>query len=605
MDAKTETFQPTSLHDPSQADAMPGERPYRPHISRPPLPTLSLINVVMEGDYQFEQEVPIGIGHLASFLRAHDFPVLLHQCFASQGEEQIHLASQLAADVYGFQLNMVNYLNVRDVASRIKARRPEAMVILGGPFLSSLAEQILAAEPLFDCMVYGEGEHTLLEIMQRLALGQREMAPVAGVVWRHADGHIVRNPPRPLIADLDSLPFPARDSLETAARDPNDGGVLGSVRMLTSRGCIAQCTFCSVNFYTRLQKGKVWRGRSPKNVVDELEVLTQKYRARIFNFSDSSFEDPGRKGKQRTREICEDIIRRRLPVSIKVYMRGDSLLEPGDEDLLRLWKRAGVDVVIVGLEAGSEQELAYYGKRATIAQNVATMHMLKRIDLFYVIIGFIMFGPNSTIASLRQNIAFMRELEWTDNPNQVSCTLMLIRDSALYHSLKEEDRLIEAENPWELPRYRFLDPGAERVARHWDGLFGRYPNTLELNHNQVNFENLITRINNPMNAHIKEAVGDRFEALKGEYLALKREFGVTQHDYFVHVLDLVEDGCTDALLKQTGEQFFGDVYASYLARYRRLFESALTLIEGTKLGMSGILFLNFYSHAINKGITRV
>ncbi|MBF0137149.1 MAG: B12-binding domain-containing radical SAM protein [Magnetococcus sp. DMHC-1] len=566
---------------------------------------LSLINVVMDGDFQFEQEVPLGLGHLASFLRAHGFSVVLHQCFASQGEEQIDQASQVVADIYGFQLNMVNYLNVREVAARIKAKRPHALIVLGGPFLSSLAEQILARESLFDCMVYGEGEHTLLEIAQQVAADTLDLATIAGVVWRNAAGEVRRNPPRPLIADLDTLPFPARDSLENVPRDPHDGGIHGSVRMITSRGCIAQCTFCSVNFYTRLQKGKVWRGRSPKNVVDELEQLTQKYGARIFNFSDSSFEDPGRKGKQRTRDMCEEIIRRRLPVSIKVYMRGDSMLEPGDDDLLRLWKRAGVDVVIVGLEAGSAQELAYYGKRATIAQNVETMRLLKDIGLFYIIIGFIMFGPNSTMASLRQNIAFLRDLEWTDNPNQISSTLMLIRDSALYQSLQEEDRLIESAHPWELPRYRFLDPAAERAARHWDGLFGRYPLTLELNHNQMNFENLITRIDNPMNAAIKQAVGGVFNDLRGRYLELKKEFATIQHDYFVHVLDLVEEGCDDKFLQKTGDDYFIGTYGAYLTRYRHLFESAARHIEGTGLGMSGILFLNFYSHSINKGIARV
>ncbi|MBF0425910.1 MAG: hypothetical protein HQL66_08840, partial [Magnetococcales bacterium] len=140
---------------------------------------------------------------------------------------------------------------------------------------------------------------------------------------------------------------------------------------------------------------------------------------------------------------------------------------------------------------------------------------------------------------------------------------------------------------------------------HWDGLFGRYPLTLELNHNQVNFENLITRLENPMNAAIKQAVGEGFAELKGRYLELKREFSAVQHDYFVHVLDLVEEGCSDERLHQAGEGYFGGTYATYLARYRHLFDTALGQIAQTKLGMSGVLFLNFYSHAINTGMARV
>ncbi|MBF0426615.1 MAG: cobalamin B12-binding domain-containing protein, partial [Magnetococcales bacterium] len=162
MDAKTPTFSSSSGTDVPTAPLLPGTRPYWPHPAHLPLPTLGLINVVMEGDYQFEQEVPLGIGHLASFLRASGFPVFIHQCFASQGETAIQAAGQVVADVYGFQLNIVNYLQVRAVCAEIRATRPDALLVLGGPFLSSLAEKILESEPIFDCMVYGEGEHTLL-----------------------------------------------------------------------------------------------------------------------------------------------------------------------------------------------------------------------------------------------------------------------------------------------------------------------------------------------------------------------------------------------------------------------------------------------------------
>ncbi|MBF0624173.1 MAG: B12-binding domain-containing radical SAM protein [Magnetococcales bacterium] len=569
------------------------------------LPALTLINVVLDGDYQFEQEVPLGLGHLAAYLRRHGFPVTLHQCFASRGEEALDAAMAVEGDLYGFQLNMVNYVGVRTVAAGLKARRPEARILLGGPFLSSLAETIIEHEPLFDAMVYGEGELTLLEIMEQLTDDTLDYATIAGVVWRNAAGRAVRNPPRPLIPDLDSLPFPARDNLEEATRDERDGNLLGSVRVVTSRGCVANCTFCSVNFYTRLQKGKIWRGRSPTHVVDELEELTTRYRARLFNFADSSFEDPGPKGKRRTREICNQIIQRRLPLSIKVYMRGDSMLEPGDEDLLRLWKQAGVDVIIVGVEAGSGQELQYYGKKATIAQNMATLERLKKLDLFYVIIGFIMFGPNSTMESIRANMAFLARLGWLDNPEQIFSVLMLIRDSALYRDLAAEGRIIQPQNPWELPKYTFLDPRAERAARHWDALFGRYPNALQLNHNQINFENLMTRIDNPMNAAIKAAVGDDFGALRDLYLDLKKEFGQVQHDYVIRVLDLIDTDAPDNVLKKTSQDFFVGTYGRYLPRYRHLFDSAVARMAATGLGLSGILFKNFYSHSINEGLERV
>ena len=82
-------------------------------------PVLSLINVVMEGDYQFEQEIPLGIGAIAAFLRQRGFPVSIQQCLPAKGETELEMAARVEADVYGFQLNMVNFLHVRTIASRI------------------------------------------------------------------------------------------------------------------------------------------------------------------------------------------------------------------------------------------------------------------------------------------------------------------------------------------------------------------------------------------------------------------------------------------------------------------------------------------------------
>ncbi|MBF0308878.1 MAG: B12-binding domain-containing radical SAM protein [Magnetococcales bacterium] len=569
-------------------------------------PLVALINVVMDGDYQYEEEIPIGLGCLAAFLRREGYDVRVHQCFASQGEPAIAEAALVEADVYGFQLNMINYLSVQDVASRLKARKPDSFHMLGGPFLSSMAEEILERESVFDCMVYGEGELTMLEMLQQFEKGSLDVSAIQGVVWRNAEGKAVRNPPRALIPQLDSLPFPARDFIAHMHRDELDNGILGSLRIVTSRGCTANCHFCSVNFYTKLQKGKIWRGRSPQNVVDELEELVKVQGGRIFNLSDSSFEDPaGRVGKRRTREICDELIRRDVKLSLKVYMRADTMHAAEDEELLRLWKRAGIDVVIVGIEAGSDHELEFYGKKANVAMNEATLRRLKDMGLFYVIIGFMMFNPNSTMETLRTNIAFLRDMELVDNPNQITNSLMLIRDSHLYHVLKEENRVIEPANPWETPTYLFRDIRAQRAARHWDGLFGRFPLTLELNGHQVNFENLITRIQNPMNAPVAQAVARPFAELKEQYLALKQEFAKVQYDYFVRVLDLIEADCSDEVLDAEARNYFIGTYSHYSPRYQWLYETCMREMASTGLPLSGLTFKNFYSYAVNKGLLRV
>lgn len=568
-------------------------------------PTLALINVVLDGDSQFPEEIPMGVGAIAAFVRQHGYTVNIHQCFADKDETAIETAGQVAADIYGFQLNVVNYQNVRAVAEKLRENNPEALIVLGGPFQSSLAAPILRNESVFDCMVVGEGELTMVELMRAMSEGPPDFAAIDGIVWRNEKGKIVRNKPRTLIEDLDTLPYPARDFLKDLDHfDKNDGGLLESIRIITSRGCVAQCSFCSVNFYTKLQKGKIWRGRSAENVVDEVEHLTKTYNAKVFNFSDSSFEDPGIKGKQRTRDICNGIIDRGISMSAKVYMRADTMLADEDIDLFRLWKKAGIDVIIIGAEAGSDLELEFYNKRADVDQTARTIERLRDLGLFYVFVGFIMFGPSSTMGSLRENMEFLKKLGLTDNPTHLSNVLMLIRDTAVYATLRAEGRVTETENFWELPKYTFVDPLAKKAAQHWDGIYYRYRVTDSLNKKLVNMENLISRMINPMNAEVLDALKDDYSELKERYGALKSEFGDLQYDYFHRVLDMVEAGRSDEDLKLAADGFFGGVYEQYFPRYAELYDGFLEKIYNTNLGASGLMFRHFRPAAVKKGMQR-
>ncbi|MCX5713867.1 MAG: radical SAM protein [Candidatus Omnitrophica bacterium] len=365
------------------------------------------INVVLEGDYQYEQEIPLGIASLMAFLRKHNYDVICQQCFAGRDDAQISLATRIEADIYCFQLNTVNYQAVKTVVKEIKIKRPTSYAIFGGPFLISLSEKILKNEPLYDFIVFGEGEATLLELLRAIERPKSDFSNINGLVWRKESGEVVTNKPRELIEDLDTLPFPARDFLEDGKLDPRDNGLIESVRLVSSRGCIGRCSFCCVNLYNKFQKGRAWRGRSPKNVVDEIEYLSKTFNAKLFNFSDSSFDDPGKLGKIRSRQICEEIISRKIPFSAKIYLRCETMKSSDDIELLKLYKKAGIDIIIIGAESGSDYELKLYDKPAGVEDNYRTVRILEDLGLFYVMSGFIMFGPNSTLETLRSNIEFL------------------------------------------------------------------------------------------------------------------------------------------------------------------------------------------------------
>lgn len=565
--------------------------------------TVALINVVVEGDYRYEQEIPLGLACIGAFLRKHGYSVLFKQCFPDKNEEELNSAAEVNTDVYGFQLNMTNYELVKSIVRKIKSRHPEAITIFGGPYLVSLSEDILRNEPLYDFIVVGEGEITVLELLQAIGRQENKFSHINGLVWRDEWNKIIKNEPRDLIDDLDTLPFPARDFMENAQRDPKDNNLLESVRMITTRGCIGRCTFCCVNLYNKVQKGKRWRGRSPKNVVDELEYLSRTYNARLFNFSDSSFEDPGEPGKARSREICEEIIKRKIPISVKIYLRCETMKSHDDIELLKLYKKAGIDVVIVGVESASDYELRFYEKTATVEDNYRTAGILREHDLFYVLTGFLMFGPNSTMETVRSNIEFLYKFGFADNIMPVCNVLMLFRDSKLYRILMEERRVIEPVKYCELPKYIMKDPLVERMAKHWQDPFGRFPIVSQINKLQINTGNLISRMTNPMNAEALDSLKDEFLEFKNKYAQLSAEFGKLQHDYFVHTMNLVDSYCSDDQLAASGDDFFVKTCGDYLPLYDELYKDFVGKILKSGFSLSGLIFKHILS-AMMKGKTQ-
>ena len=155
------------------------------------LSTLAMINVAMLDDYRFEEEIPPGIGAIAAHIRRKGFPVEIRQCLPDDGAREIARAGQVVADVYGLQLGISNYPSVRAVAKIIRHRNPRALIVLCGPYLSCQAAPIIENEPLFDCAVSGDGEATMLEIMEAVQRGELDLGLIDGLVIRGPDSEAI------------------------------------------------------------------------------------------------------------------------------------------------------------------------------------------------------------------------------------------------------------------------------------------------------------------------------------------------------------------------------------------------------------------------------
>jgi len=169
-----------------------------------------------------------------------------------------------------------------DVARKVKEKR-NVPVVFGGIHPTATPESVIARDAV-DAIVLGEGEEALAELVEGATEGGFRNPRVANA-WVKSDGKVVKNPVRPYIADLDSLPFPLKD--DYYAHMPV---MRRHYKIISSRGCPNQCTYCCNNIFHRLYgKVKHVRRRSPSNVVAELEEAKRKYNPSYVEFWDDIF----------------------------------------------------------------------------------------------------------------------------------------------------------------------------------------------------------------------------------------------------------------------------------------------------------------------------
>ena len=231
-------------------------------------------------------------------------------------------------------------------------------VCAGGPYPIAVQERCLEeGGDAFDAVVTGEGEFTCLEILERLQEG-KGLEGVQGVVFREK-GRTVKNPPRPLISDLDSLPFPARELLGDANRyipPPATYRRKPVAVLMTSRGCNRRCIYC---FQIDKERKSGIRYRSVENVLAEIEhCVRQGYREIKF------IDDTLAADYDRAMLLAREIKARRLDFT----WFASACVNQVDRTLLQAFKEAGCWAILFGAESGVQKNLNTIRKGTTLEQ---------------------------------------------------------------------------------------------------------------------------------------------------------------------------------------------------------------------------------------------
>ena len=320
---------------------------------------------------------PLGLAYIAGYLRGNgiDVQVLDLAALRLTDEQEKEAIRKSGAEFVALAATTNTIMEAYALAKKAKEVLPNCKVAVGGPHPTMMPERTLQEFPEIDYCIVSEAEETTLELTQ----GKKDK-DILGISYRDKKGNIKVNMPRPLIQNLDKLPFPARDLLPLEKYWTPGVRRYPFATIMTSRGCPYSCTFCS-NFRTQ---GKQFRYRSPENVLAEIDFLVKNYGVKELNILDDNFTFM----PKRVEEICDGLIQRGYDLELKTGngIRADRVTP----ELLKKMKQAGFYLVAFGIESGNEEILKKMRKGERKEHIVNAVKWAKEAGLMTE--GFFMFG---------------------------------------------------------------------------------------------------------------------------------------------------------------------------------------------------------------------
>lgn len=348
---------------------------------------------------------PMNLAYLAAWLRRGGDEVVLVD-YEIEPYTAEHLTAILRRErpaVVGFSCTTPTVLSGARLAARIKALDPGIITVVGGAHANGLPRQTLEEFPDFDCLVFGEGEVTFAELCRAVGKGG-SLEGVCGLVFRQGD-KVVENPPRPLIADLDELPLPARDLFAVAAQAGHTSrgfsNRLRSAELFTARGCPIACSFCAI----QTAFGRSVRLHSPERIAAEVQHLTEQYGCEHLVIADDTFTLQ----EARAQEISAILGRSGL-----TSWNCDTRVNTVTPGLLQTMAANGCRKVAFGVESGSQRIIDRIGKKITIEQVRAAVRWAKEAKIPEIEGNFIIAAdPGEDRGDLEETRRLITALPWT------------------------------------------------------------------------------------------------------------------------------------------------------------------------------------------------
>lgn len=345
---------------------------------------------------------PIGLGYIASSLEKekHCVTILDVTLHRVSPENVCQNVIESNYDAVGISMMSPSHFWVKELVGLIKKKKKDVLTLLGGPHVSALPEFVLK-DIQADVAVVGEGENSVVEVVE--AYNNKKTFQNIKGIFSNENGRIKCYGKRELIGDLDTLVFPSWHLMTPSSYKSTP--VLSTAQawpiapIFTSRGCPYLCTFCATNVTWENK----WRRRSPQNVVDEIEMLIDKYGVKEIHFSDDNFT----LGKKHAYEVCIEILKRGL--RFKWQCPNGVKFEHLDDELLTIMKKGGCHTLGFGIESGSREILNNVKKKLDLDLAYRRISSAHRIG--FTTYGFFIIGlPGETHQTIKETINYTKKL---------------------------------------------------------------------------------------------------------------------------------------------------------------------------------------------------
>lgn len=395
------------------------------------------------------QQENLALQYLASAARGagHDAKVIAYSYRSDLDEalrETLDYRPHLVGLGIAFQNNIEDYLAFMQ---EIRNRGYEGHLTCGGHVPTFCHGELLRDVPGLDSVVRHDGEETLVEMLDQLGRDEPP-AGIAGLVWRDGDG-AAQGPVRRASGDLDAIAWPGRST------EPYSVGGLLVEFIITARGCVGECNYCSIAAYTTEQRRR-YRLRSPEAVADEVTSLHRERGARVFFVQDDLFVLPSERKTVERVERLTAALRKGDVSDVVFWVKGrPETITPA---VCRALREMGVIHLFTGVETASEERLDYLGRTHEPEHNDRALATCRAHDIVPSF-NFMLFDPDCSLDDVRCTLDLAEQ--HLDLPWNV-CRTEVYSGTALRDRLEAEGRL---QGDYRSYGYRMRDPRAEVLFR--------------------------------------------------------------------------------------------------------------------------------------------